>query len=280
MRKVWALAAVVLILALIIPGCSQAGTSRLKVVTSTTLLASIIERVGGDRVEVINLIPPAQCPGHFDVKPGDIRKLADADLFLFHGWQGEQFTQDVIASAGNTRLTVVKVDIQGNWMVPAVQAEGTDVLTAALCQVDDNNNCPVYQEAAAAYKAVIEAKEADLKAGLAKLNLSRINVLCADQQAGFVKWAGLNVVGIYGRPESLTPQIVKELVDKGRAEKVALLIDNVQSGEDAGKGIAEELGVKRIILSNFPGCFNDTETWEKAAAWNVKLITEAAALLK
>ena len=29
---------------------------------------------------MVNIIPPAQCPGHFDVKPGDIQKLADAVL--------------------------------------------------------------------------------------------------------------------------------------------------------------------------------------------------------
>jgi ABC-type Mn2+/Zn2+ transport system ATPase subunit len=39
---------------------------------------------------------------------------------------------------------------------------------------------------------------------------SRISVLCAEMQAGFIN------VATYGQPDSLTPQMVKSLVDKGK----------------------------------------------------------------
>ena len=257
-------------------GCySPIGTSKLKVVTSTSLIASLVERVGGDGVDVVNIIPPAQCPGHFDVKPGDIQKLAEADLFLLHGWQGEKFSQDLIASANNPDLVVITIDVMvdtnDNWMAPPVQQEAVDKITAALCQVDAENRS-VYQESATEYKDAIVAKEAEIEARLNQANLSGVNVMCADMQAGFVEWAGFNIVATYGRPDSLTPQVVRELVDTGRAENVTLIIDNLQSGQDAGKGVAEELGCRRIIISNFPGGFDNTETWEKAIDRNVELI--------
>jgi zinc transport system substrate-binding protein len=257
-------------------GCAPAKTEKLKVVTSTSLIAQIVERVGGDKVDFANIIPPAQCPGHFDVKPGDIQKLADADLFLMHGWQGEMFTKELIASAGNADLTVVVLDVKENWMVPGVQQEATDKIAAALAQVDAEN-AAAYQEAAAEYKDRISAKEAEIKARLASANLAGVNVLCADQLEGFVRWTGLNVVAVFGRPDALTPQIVKELVDKGKAANVTLVIDNLQSGQDAGAGIAEELGCSRIIFTNFPGGFDNTETWEKAIDYNVAQILGAIA---
>ena len=95
-------------------------------------------------------------------------------------------------------------------------------------------------------------------------------------QAAFLNWVGLNVVTFYGRPDSFTPQVTKDLVDKGRQENVTLIIDNLQSGQDAGAGLAEELGCNRIILSNFPGGFDNTETWEKALDYNIDLILETA----
>ncbi len=279
MKKISLLVTAILLLSLaatsLLGGCSPAGTSKLKVVTSTSLIAQIAERVGGSRVDVVNIIPPAQCPGHFDVKPGDIQRLAEADLFLLHGWQGEVFAQDLIASANNPDLTVVSLDIQTtenqNWMVPAVQKEATDIITDALCQVDAED-CSVYQESATEYKEAIVAKEAEVEGRLNQANLSGVNVMCADMQAGFVQWVGFNIVATYGRPDSLTPQVVRDLVDTGRAENVTLIIDNLQSGQDAGKGVAEELGYRRIILSNFPGGFDNTETWEKAIDRNVELI--------
>jgi zinc transport system substrate-binding protein len=265
-----------LVAALILGGCAPTDTSKLKVVTSTSLIAFLVEEIGNGKIDVVNIVPPAQCPGHFDVKPGDIQKLANADLFIMHGWQGEKFSQSLIDSANNPKLVVSKLDVEGNWMTPPVQIEAVDKINAALCQVDDKN-CSSYQETTLKYKSAVEAKGAELKAKLAQSSLDKINVLCDEQQAGFVKWVGLNIVGTFGRPETLTPQIVKELIDKARAENVTLLIENLQSGHDAGKGIAEELGCKRTTLSNFPGGLPDTDTWEKAIDRNVELILEAIA---
>jgi len=280
MRKSYILVITILVLSLVggllLGGCTPEATSKLKVVTSTSLIASIVERVGGDRVDVVNIIPPAQCPGHFDIKPGDIQKLADADLFLLHGWQGEKFAQELITSANNPDLTVAKIDIKGNWMTPPVQIEAIDKIAAILSQAD-NKNSSTYNKSAAELKGKIEAKEAEIKAKLAKVNPANVSVMCAEMQAGFVKWAGFNIIATYGRPDSLTPQVVRELVDKGREGKVTLIIDNMQSGKDAGAGLAEELGCTREILSNFPGCFEDTETWEKAIDKNVELLMEAIA---
>jgi zinc transport system substrate-binding protein len=258
--------------------CAPAETANLNVVSSTSLIAQIVTRVGGDEVSVINIIPPAQCPGHFDIKPGDIQKLADADLFLLHGWQGEKFSQELIDSAENPDLTIVSLDIQttesDNWMVPSVQREATDRIADALCQVDSENST-VYQQRATEYSNAISAKEAELRTELDQVDLSAINVMCAQMQAGFVNWLGLNIITSYGRPDSFTPQVVRELVDTGRENNVSLIIDNLQSGQDAAKAVAEELGCTRIILSNFPGGFTDTETWEKAIDKNVALVLEA-----
>jgi len=274
MRRPCFLIIIVLVLGLVfasLGGCSPEDTSKLKVVTSTSLIASIVEQVGGDKVDVVNIIPPAQCPGHFDVKPSDIQKLADADLFLLHGWQGEMFSQELIASANNPDLIVIKIDLEGNWLTPPVQIAAIDKITAGLSQLDAGNSS-AYQESATEIKDMVEAKGAEVEERLARANLSSINVMCADQLLGFVQWAGFNIVATYGRPDSLTPQVVKELVDKGREGKVTLIIDNMQSGQDAGAGIAEELGSSRVILSNFPGGYENTETWEKAIDYNVELL--------
>jgi len=265
-----------LIAGVILNGCTPEKSSKIEVVTSTSLIAQIVERVGGDKVSVINIIPPAQCPGHFDVKPGDIQKLADASLFVIHNWQGEKFSDDLIASANNENLVVVKVELQGNWMTPPVQRDAADKIATALAQLDPDNNS-AYQQSATEYKTMVTNKESEVKTKLSQMNLSTVNVLCDEQQAGFVKWAGFNIIDTYGRPETFTPQIVKDLVDKGLEQKVVLVIDNMQTGGEAGKSLSEELGVEHIVLSNFPGGYENTETWEKAIDKNIELIMNSTA---
>ncbi|UCH42321.1 MAG: zinc ABC transporter substrate-binding protein, partial [Dehalococcoidales bacterium] len=270
---VFAVVTLVLLATLLVGGCSSGETSQLKVVTSTALIAQIVERIGGDMVDVINIIPPAQCPGHFDVKPGDIQKLADAEIFLMHNWQGEQFTQEIITSADNPDLGVGVISIAGNWMTPSVQQEATDVILDFLKNADSENSA-AYQELADKYKAEVEAKGAQIETRLAGENLEEVNVMCNEQIAGLVQWIGLNVIATYDRPDSLTPQVVMELVDKAREEGVVLFIDNLQSGADASAQMAEEIGCNRVTLTNFPGGFDGTETWEKAIDYNVELVLD------
>jgi ABC-type Zn uptake system ZnuABC Zn-binding protein ZnuA len=267
--------ALVLASLLFASGCTPGASSKMSVVTSTSLLYYITQQVGGDKVNAVNLVPPAQHPGNFDYKPSDVQTLASAKLFLLHGWRGEGYADKLIAAANNANLSVVKANVDGNWMIPGVQVAATDKVAGILFEAD-KANAAAYQKAAETYKQRIQAKEADIKTRLAKANASQLNIIASVRQADFLGWAGFNVVGTYVDAASLTPQAVKDLVDKGKAAKVTLVIDNLQGAKDAGKGIAEELGAKDINLSNFPGGLDNTETWEKTIDKNIDLILAAA----
>ena len=144
------------------------GGEQLKVVTTTSLLEEVAERVGGEKVDVVNIIPPAQCPGHFDVKPADVQKLADADIFFLHGWQGEKFSQQLIASADNPDLTVVRLEIEGNWMTPSVHRQAVEYIADTFARADEDNSS-YYQESSAAYIRSIAAKEAEIMAAIERI---------------------------------------------------------------------------------------------------------------
>jgi len=269
---------VILLSLIILPlGCTKETTSKLKVVTTTSLIASIVEKVGGDKVDVANIIPPAQCPGHFDVKPSDIQMLSDAELFLMHGWQGEMFSADLIKSADNPDLKVVSLNIPGNWMTPTVQAQAVGNITSTLAEIDPQN-ASYYQSNAESELAAITAKGNELKARLEAGNLSQVNVLCDAQITDLVQWAGFNVVASYPRPEDISAKKMQELIDQGKQAGVVLVIGNLQSGtSDAGVTIASGIGAVQVTLSNFPGGFDNTETWEKAIEKDVNLMLEALA---
>jgi len=255
-------------------GCAGAPSTKLSVVTSTSLLAYIVQQIGGADVAMSNMVPAAQHPGDFDPKPSDIQKLASAQLFLVHGFPGETYVPEVVAAANNPALKVVTVSENGSWMTPEVQIDAAgrvaDALAAALPA-----NAEVFRTRAAQYQDRVRAKEAEVKARLAQSSVGAVKAISAVQQAGTAQWMGVTVVCTYASPEALTPQAVKDLVDKGRAAGVTLVIDNVHSGKDAGKGLAEELGAQRVVLVYFPGGVDGTETWEKAFDYDVNQVLEA-----
>ena len=268
---------ILLTLAVLPLGCASEATPKLKVVTTTSLISSVVEQVGGDKVQVANIIPPAQCPGQFDVKPSDVQMLADAKLFLMHGWQGEQFTQQLIQSANNPELKVVVLNIAGNWMTPTVQAQAIGNITSTLAEIDPQN-AGYYQSNAESELAAITAKGNELEAKLAAGNLSQVNVICDEQVTDLAQWAGFNVIASYPSPDAITPKILQGLIDQGKQSGVALVIGNLQSGTShAGATMASGIGAALVTLSNFPGGFDNTETWQKAIDKDANLLLEVMA---
>jgi ABC-type Zn uptake system ZnuABC Zn-binding protein ZnuA len=280
MKKLGLLVAAVLILSLLVSilltACSSDNSTKLKVVTSTSLMEYIVKQVGGSYVEVTNLVPPNQHPGNFDIKPGDIQNLAKANLLLLHGWPGEGYADKLVASANNPSLVVVKANINGNWMIPSVQQAAVEKVMSVLSEAD-SKNAAAYQKAAESYKKKIQSVETDITARLSAANVAAVSIIASARQADFLNWAGFKVVGSFNSPQELNPQKIKDLVDSGKAVGVMLVINNLQDGKDAGQAVAQELGVKNLNLSNFPGGFDNTETWEKAIGYNVDILVQALA---
>jgi zinc transport system substrate-binding protein len=231
------------------------------------------------------MIPPTMCPEDFVPRPEYIRNLlADADLLLLHQWQEELFPRDSIDSTVNPSLNVVSINARigsnDNWITPPVQLMATDKITAALIGMNGENS-DIYRKNADKYRKQIRNKEAQIRARFEDEELreltgvqdfTTVNVTCANSVVEFVKWTGLNVVATYGRPDSLSLQMVDDLVDFGRTNSVWLVIDNVQCGSDTGADIAQALGIPVVILSNFPGGLRYTDTWEQSVDRNIGLI--------
>lgn len=57
----------------------------LQVVTSFTILQDIARQIGGDDVEVHNLVPTGTDPHEFEPRPEDMRKTTDADILFYNG---------------------------------------------------------------------------------------------------------------------------------------------------------------------------------------------------
>ena len=274
-RKILIGFSVILLLGILMTFLSCAQPSA-DIMAGSSLIANIIEDLADDKVETHTLIPPGVCPGHYDIKPGDIVALANSKAFFIHSWQENyENVTGLIEAAENPDLTVTVINVTGNWMVPAVQAEAVDNIAQALGEIDPEN-AAYYQGKAAERAQAILAKGEDVEDRLLGAGLGEVKVICADMQKGFVEWAGFDVVAIYGRPEDLSVADVEQLVTEAKDAGVALVIDNLQSGATAAsETMAQDIGAIQVTISNFPGGFENTETWEKAIDKNVDLLLEA-----
>jgi ABC-type Zn uptake system ZnuABC Zn-binding protein ZnuA len=104
--KVVSIAAGVLLLA----GCATTPTKtsgRVRVVTTLGILADWARQVGGDRVEVTSLLTGNESPHTYEIKPADVKLVADARILFRIGFGLEDWLDPAVENSGNTRLVVV-----------------------------------------------------------------------------------------------------------------------------------------------------------------------------
>ena len=80
---------------------------KLKVVTTLFPLYDFARNVGGDQAYVTLLVPPGVEPHSFDPKPGDIRRIDAADVFIYTGNSMEPWVESLLKGTENKQLVVV-----------------------------------------------------------------------------------------------------------------------------------------------------------------------------
>lgn len=235
--------------------------------TSDTILSGmIISLLPQGRYPVEAILPPGQCPGHYDVKISDIEKLKKADLIV--SFMGMSFMNKTRPADRRHIL----VDTGGrNWMSPDSYIYGLDILAEKLSGYfpeDTNIIMSRKKEAIANIKGGAYLISQRIK----KSGISGISVIASSMQKETLEWMGLRVAAEYGRQEAMSAREIVRLVKIGKNESVKMVVDNLQSGPDTGKSIAEALRVQHVVLTNFPS----ERGYLTALEENVETIIKAA----
>jgi zinc transport system substrate-binding protein len=227
-------------------GCEHEREAGITVVTSTTMIEAVVKEIGGTTVTVEALVPGGMCPGHFDIKPKQMQKIEQSDLFLYHGW--EHWLPKVTQTTG-PGTQKAGIDISGEWMVPDVHVQAIHSVRDLLISVRPERE-GYYRERALAYENAVLNEARTICGDLQPYR--ETPVICSELQSEFLTWAGFDVLETYGRAEGISPRTMEDLITAGRLHGVRLVVDNMQSGPSIGAGIAREIGAEHVVLTNFP----------------------------
>ncbi len=217
------------------------------IVASDTILSGMLSSLlPPGRYSTEAILPPGQCPGHYDVKLSDIERVKKADLIV--SFKGVPF----MAKAESGKKEQLQIDAGGrNWMAPDSYIHGLATLAQELSQ-----RFPEDQEEIMKRKEEsIGRVKTEAKGLIEKINTAGIHgkaIIASSMQKEPLEWMGFRVVGEYGRPEAMSTRELVRLSRIGREEQAVAVVDNLQSGPEAGRGIAETLGVPHVVLTNFP----------------------------
>ncbi|HBT96551.1 MAG TPA: hypothetical protein DEB25_02340 [Desulfobulbaceae bacterium] len=258
------------------PTESQASeTARFRIVAGTTLIADIVQDLLPGQVDVITLIPASSCPGHHDMRATDMAFFSGSSLVLLHSWQKEQDSIVAAArSAGLPQERLKTVAARGSLLVPSNQIAASRKTAALLATLPDADAITINKRLDARIKRIETLSAASL-ASMAPYR--KTPVLSAVMQEEFAHWLGLKIIGVYGRAEELSPKTMMSLASLGKKNDARLVIDNDQSGAEAGLPLAREIGAAHVSFSNFPILVGNKSGYEGLVAENVRLLISALA---
>jgi zinc transport system substrate-binding protein len=228
----------------------RAGEPAILVVT-TSLLESAVRDYGPalpPGVEIVSLIPPGSCPGHFDLPPRMVPLLRQASLVVRHDFQ--QGLDGQMRKLGGEDLPVTAIAAKGSLLIPANYASMSSELADALVGV--------WPEQAEAIRARQQAVAREIAAvgeniqGTAR-PWQGAKVIVSQQQQAFCVWLGLDVTATLARPDDTSPRQLAELL---RSDAV-LVVGNLQSDAQAARSLAERKKVPVAVFSNFPASVED-----------------------
>jgi len=261
-----------LAVALLLPFPAQGASGSLNIVAGTELIADIAGDLLGDGARILTLVPASSCPGHHDVRATDIAFIRKADAILIHEWQVRQKPiADAIQAAGNAGAPA-SIGPAPSWLIPENQVAASRNLAAlfsAMPGVDAQRVAGRLAQRLGRIAKTVAACEKALEP------YAGSPVMVSLMQADFARRLGMSVIADYGRAEDLSPGSLMRLAEAGKKAGVLVVVDNMQSGAEAGVPLAVEIGAAHVAFSNFPRFTEAAPDYESLLRYNCGLLTAA-----
>jgi len=172
----------------------------LRVVTTTTQLSDFARVIGGDQVEVYDVVKANVDPHDYEPTPADVEALRHADLIVKNGIGLEKWLDGTIASAGSGATVVdasAGVAVRNGdphiWQDPNRARTMVENLARAMIQADPTD-AQAFGEALYRYGAALAALDAEIRAQLAALPDKKL-VTNHDAFGYYAERYGMDIVG-------------------------------------------------------------------------------------
>ena len=278
----------ILSLLAILVACGQdAGEGgKLRVVTTVSPITSIVENVGGDRIQLEGIVPEGVNSHTFEPQPSLARLLADADLIIANGLFLEEPTLQ-LAEANKKESTPILLlgdgaispeqwqfdfsfpESEGHpnphlWPDPLLGLKYAELTQAQLATLDPDN-ADYYWENLDALRERIHAMDAAVRESVASIPPeNRRLVTYHDSWAYFALTYGLEVIGAVQPSDFAEPSAreVAQIIDQVKELGLPAVFGSEEFPSDVLETIAREGGttfIDQLADDDLPGAPGDPD---------------------
>jgi zinc transport system substrate-binding protein len=259
----------------LVAGCGKKADTEnhAEIAVTNSYLGCVVLDLCGDDTEILCLAPPGMCPGHFDISPVQVKQLCDCRILLLFDFQ-----KSIVQTLSRVRergLQTALVAEPGGLCVPETYL--------AICRKVSDILSSEYPERTAQFQQRLEAIEnnltqlqQELSGIMQQAGLSSAKVLASNHQVGFASWLGLETIATFVGSDIETVAGIDHCLKKAEGQEIRFVIANKQEGTALAKALAERLGAKAVVFSNFPELRGQTSGFQTLLRANVEALSRAS----
>ncbi|MDD5337876.1 MAG: zinc ABC transporter substrate-binding protein [Dehalococcoidales bacterium] len=252
-------------LAIAAAGCNGDVTSTDKTVVAVTLLpqAGFVEAVGGDKVEVVVMVPPGASPHTYEVTPEQMVQLSKAKMYAKVG-SGVEFelawldnligvNQDMLVvdcSKGINLIASEDPDEPGLDPHIWLSVKNAKIMVQNICdglvQVDAANK-DYYEANCSSYLAQLTELDNDIETALEGMT-NRSFIVFHPAFGYFAKDYNLTQIGIEQEGKEPNADYLVRLINEARAKDIKVVFISPQYSTVSAESVANEIGGEVVII--------------------------------
>jgi len=241
------------------------------IAASNTYLATAVRDLMGEETALLVLAEPGMCPGHFDLRPSQVRRLRSCDLMVRFDFQ-QSLDSRVRGLGDSPRVVAVRV--------PGGMCEPESYLSACRQVADALTDAGLISQAEAEGRLADIARRMNQLSDWARTQLKLaglegVPVLSSGHQAAFCRRLGVNVAGTFSAADTATPGQIDAAVKQGDEAEVRFVIANLPEGRQLADALADRLAAKVIVFGNFPAT-GEAQAFDDLFRHNVNSLLEVA----
>ncbi len=245
-------------------GCAAGRPARAQPTLTATatlgIFADFARQVGGDRVEVIQLVGDGVDPHDYQLTPNDLIALNRSQLLLYNGFNLEPFLGQLVSGGSQPGLTLVQLAegltpiMNGRvpnphfWLDPQLAARYVQNLRDAYVAADPAG-ADAYQANAERYLGELAALDAELESTLSVVPSQNRKLIAAhDAFPYFARRYGFELIGavLSSEAQEPSPNELIALVEQVRQAGVGAVFTEPQLNPRVIEQIARETGVRVV----------------------------------
>jgi zinc transport system substrate-binding protein len=241
----------------------------LSVVASFYPLFFMAQQIGGDKAEVVNIVPAGAEPHDYEPTAQDMIRLENSRLIILNGGGLEAWSSNleqnidprktVIVVAGNGLVTRSLTDNGQTgldphiWLDPPLAEKMVANILQGFIQADPSNQA-YYQANAASLQVRLAALDASYRQGLS--HCQRQDIITSHAAFGYLATTyGLTQIPIAGlSPDAEpSPQQLADIVKFAKLNQVKYIFFESLASPKLAQTIAAELGAQTLVLNPLEG---------------------------